>query len=313
MEFLYALESIRSSAMDAVMSVITQLGGEMVYMAIAIVVFWCVSKGLGYYILTVGFAGTIVNQFLKITCRIPRPWVQDPDFTIVESARAEATGYSFPSGHTQNAFASFGCLGMWSGKTLWRAVCAVIIVLIAFSRMYLGVHTPLDVGVSLVSGLVLTLALWPLFKDIDNHPGRMYAVIAAMLALTLAYLFYVELYPFPEDTDAANLASALENGYKLLGAGFAMLIAFWFDRKYLHFDTRAPLLGQALKCVIGLAAVMGIRAGLKSPLYALMGEGGPADAVRYFITVIFAAAVWPMTFRWFARIGKSRGCARRKG
>ena len=84
MEFLYALENIRTPVLDAVMSAVTQLGGEMVYMAAAIVIFWCVSKGLGYYILTVGFAGTVLNQFLKITCRIPRPWVQDPEFTIVE-------------------------------------------------------------------------------------------------------------------------------------------------------------------------------------------------------------------------------------
>ena len=242
MEFLYALESIRNPVCDAIMSVVTQLGGEMVYMAVAIVAFWCVSKGLGYYILTVGFAGTVLNQFLKITCRIPRPWVQDPDFTIVESAREAATGYSFPSGHTQNAFASFGCLGMWSRRTLWRAVCAVVILLIAFSRMYLGVHTPLDVGVSLVSGLALTLALWPLFRDIESHPGRMYAAIGAMLALTLAYLLYVELYPFPADTDAENLASALENGYKLLGAGAAMLLSYALDRKYIHFETKDPLL-----------------------------------------------------------------------
>ena len=304
MEFLYALESIRNPVCDAIMSVVTKLGGEMVYMAVAIVAFWCVSKGLGYYILTVGFAGTVLNQFLKITCRIPRPWVQDPDFTIVESAREAATGYSFPSGHTQNAFASFGCLGMWSRRTLWRAVCAAVILLIAFSRMYLGVHTPLDVGVSLVSGLALTLAVWPLFRDIVSHPGRMCAAIGAMLALTLAYLLYVELYPFPADTDAENLASALENGYKLLGAGAAMLLSYALDRKYIHFETKAPPLGQILKCVIGLALVMGVRAVLKAPLYALFGNPNIADAARYFIMVFVAAAVWPMTFRFFARVGK---------
>ena len=303
MELLYALEGIRNGFLDAVMGAVTLLGGEVLYMAIAIAAFWCVSKGLGYYILTTGFVGTVFNQFLKITCRIERPWVRDPDFTIVESARAGATGYSFPSGHTQNAFASFGCLGMWSRKTLWRVLCALAIALIAFSRMYLGVHTPADVGVSIAAGLVITLALWPLFRDIEERPKRMYAVLGATIAVTLAYLLYVELWPFPADTDAENLASAVENGYKLLGAGCAMLLAYWLDRRYIRFDTRAPLAGQALKCVIGLALVMGIRAGLKAPLYALLGEGGPADAARYFVTVIFAAAIWPMTFRAFARVG----------
>ena len=306
MELLYALESIRTPALDAVMSLVTELGGETVYMAVAIIAFWCLSKGLGYYILTVGFAGTVLNQFLKITCRIPRPWVQDPQFTIVESAREAATGYSFPSGHTQNAFASFGCLGMWSRRAPWRALCSLIIALIAFSRMYLGVHTPLDVVVSLALGTALTLALWPLFRDMDGRPGRMYAVFAAMLALTAAYIAYVELFPFPAGTDAANLASARENGWKLFGAGLAMLIGFALDRRYIRFEVKAPLLGQLLKCVLGLALTMAIRALLKQPLYALMGECGAADGLRYFLMVLFAAALWPLTFKYFARIGAKR-------
>ena len=106
MQLLYALAELRTPFLDAVLGALTNCGGELVFMAAAIIVFWCVSKSCGYYMLTVGFVGTIVNQFLKLVFRIPRPWVKDPDFQIVESARAEATGYSFPSGHTQNVFAS---------------------------------------------------------------------------------------------------------------------------------------------------------------------------------------------------------------
>ena len=148
MQLLYALAKLRTPFLDTVLGTLTNCGGEIVFMAVAIIVFWCVSKSCGYYMLTVGFVGTIVNQLLKLVFRIPRPWVKDPNFQIVESARAEATGYSFPSGHTQNVFASFGCLGRWTKRTWLRVVCAAVIVLTAFSRMYLGVHTPLDVGVS---------------------------------------------------------------------------------------------------------------------------------------------------------------------
>ena len=73
MQFLYFLEGLRCPALDAVFRVITELGGETVYMALAIAVYWCVSKGLGCYILTTGFVGTIANQFLKLCFRIPRP------------------------------------------------------------------------------------------------------------------------------------------------------------------------------------------------------------------------------------------------
>lgn len=305
MQFLYFLEGLRCPALDAVFSFFTELGGETVYMALAIAVYWCVSKGLGFYILTTGFVGTIANQFMKLCFRIPRPWVLDPDFTIVESARAGATGYSFPSGHTQNAFSSFGCLGMWT-KRGWRALCFAIVVLIGLSRMYLGVHTPLDVGVAFAMGLALILVLYPLFRDIERHPKRMYGIIIGMIVLTTAYLCYVEFWPFPEDIDAENLASGTENGYKLLGAASAMLLSYWLDQRYIRFETKAPLAGQALKLVIGLAIVVGIRVVLKAPLYALLGENGVADAARYFLVVLFAAGVWPMTFRAFSKIGAAR-------
>ena len=96
MALLYWFESIRSPVLDRVMLLLTCLGEETLFMAAALFVFWCRDKRRGYYLLSVGFAGTLINQWLKIVCRVPRPWVRDPDFTIVESARAGAGGYSFP-------------------------------------------------------------------------------------------------------------------------------------------------------------------------------------------------------------------------
>lgn len=122
MELLYALESIRTPFFDKLMGLVTNLGGEAVFIVAAIIVFWCLNKSCGYYMMTVGFAGTIINQFLKLWFRIPRPWVKDPNFTIVESARAEATGYSFPSGHTQNAFAVFGAPARFFKNTALRII-----------------------------------------------------------------------------------------------------------------------------------------------------------------------------------------------
>lgn len=306
MSLLYALEGIRTPFLDALFGAVTYLGDEIVYMALAVVVYWCFSKPLGYYILTGGFTGTILNQFMKITFRIPRPWVLDPEFEIVESAREAATGYSFPSGHTQNAFASFGSLAAWTKRRALRVLCIAAVILVAFSRMYLGVHTPLDVGVAFAMGLVLTLALLPLFRNIEEHPGRMYGLIAGMIVLCVVYLLYVELWPFPAGVDAENLASARENGYKLLGAASGMLLSFYLDRKYICFDVKAPLAGQLLKCVLGLAIVLAIKSGLKAPLAALLGGSGAADAARYFLIVLFAAGIWPMTFRFFASIGRGK-------
>ena len=304
MQLLYALEGVRTPLLDTLMAWITQCGGELVFMAVAITIFWCVSKTCGYYMLTVGFTGTILNQFLKLAFRIPRPWVGDPNFTIVESARAEATGYSFPSGHTQNVFASFGCGMRWTKQTWLRVVCAVIVVLTALSRMYLGVHTPLDVGVSFVIGLALVFALYPLFARIDARPNAMYWVFGAMIVLNLAYLLYAELWPFPADVDAVNLAEGRKNAYTLLGAVLGMTGAYGIDRKYVRFDVKAVWWAQALKVVLGLALTVALRAVLKAPLLALFGGHNAAHLLRYFLMVLFAGGVWPMTFRWFGRLGR---------
>ena len=105
---LRAIAELRTPLLDTLMQGVTELGGETLFMLFMLVIFWCVDKKKGYFLMLLCFTGTAVNQMLKITFCIPRPWVLDPSFEIVESARAGATGFSFPSGHTQNAVAAYG-------------------------------------------------------------------------------------------------------------------------------------------------------------------------------------------------------------
>jgi len=307
MDFLYLLEGIRTPFLDTLMSLITLLGDETAFMAIGACIYWCVSKKHGYYLLCTVFMGTIINQFLKLTFRIPRPWVRDPSFTIVESAREAASGYSFPSGHTQNAVSTFGATARFSKHTLLRVICILLAAAIAFSRMYLGVHTPLDVGVSILIGLVLIFVLYPLFDNADKNPRKMYITLSVMLILAVVYTLYTELHAWPSDIDSGNLASGIKNGYTLSGAVCGLLLAYHLDVRYIHFSTKAPLWAQFLKLALGLALTLVIRIVLKDPLLALFGGHNFAHLVRYFIMIVFAAAVWPMTFGWF-----SRGCRKSK-
>lgn len=304
MELLYALESIRTPFLDKLMGLITNLGGEAVFIVAAIVVFWCLSKSCGYYMMTVGFAGTIINQFLKLWFRIPRPWVKDPNFTIVESARAEATGYSFPSGHTQNAFAVFGAPARFFKNTVLRIVFIFLIALTAFSRMYVGVHTPLDVGVSLIVGTILVFVIYPFFRDIDKSPKKVYIIFGIFIVLAAAFVAFVELYDFPADIDAENYASGLKNAYMILFCAIGLMLTFFIDTKYVHFHTQAVWWAQIIKVVVGLAILLALKSVLKAPLLALFGGHSVAHGVRYFIVILFAGIVWPMTFKFFAKLGK---------
>ena len=87
MKVLYFLESIRMPGLNEFMLGITRLGEETAFLVAALIVFWCVDKRKGYYVMAVGFAGTMASQFLKLLCRVPRPWALDPFFTILEQAR----------------------------------------------------------------------------------------------------------------------------------------------------------------------------------------------------------------------------------
>ena len=306
MQFLYWLESIRNPVLDSFFSVITHLGSETLFMALAIIMFWCTSKYYGYYLMTVGFFGTIMNQFLKLFCRIPRPWVRDPEFTIVESARADAGGYSFPSGHTQSVTASLGCPARIVKSRVLKVVLWVLVGLTALSRMYLGVHTPADVGFSLVVGIVMVYAFYPLFERGKNHPGFLTVLLSVLVAVAALYLAYVELAVWPADIDEHNLISGIKNAYKLMGCSAAMLLSSIVERKYIRFEVKAPLLVQILKVALGLVLVLAIKSGLK-PVFNAVCAGHPiADALRYFLIVAFAVCVWPMSFPKICRLFSSK-------
>ena len=303
--FLRLLEGIRNPALDTFFSLITRLGEETAFMALAMAIFWCVSKRSGYLVFLVGFFGTLGNQFLKLTFRIPRPWVLDPSFTIVESAREAATGYSFPSGHTQNSVGTFGAIGVSVKKKWVRIACAVPVILVPLSRLYLGVHTPLDVGVAFGMALALIAVLYALFRNEKRWERSMPAVIAAVIVCALAYLIYVLCANFPADTDPHNLESGTKNAWTLMGCTVALPVIYFLDKKYIRFETRAVWYAQILKLVLGLGLAIGVKAALKAPLRAIL-PNGPADAVRYFLLVLVAGALWPMTFRFFSRMGKKK-------
>ncbi len=300
MPFLYFLESIRNPVFDWFFSLITHLGEETFFLVIAIFFFWCVNKREGYFILITGLVGTVVNQIAKLFFRIPRPWILDPDFDIIEAAREEATGYSFPSGHTQNIAGTFGSIAAYEPKKWKTALCTTIVVLVAFSRMYLGVHTPLDVIVSLLFALALILLLRPLFATEENFKKSMPWIVVGSTLLSLGFLAYVLAISGDASLDAHNYQSGLKNACTLLGCTAGLIAVYFIDFKFINFETEAKWYAQVLKLVIGLGGVLAIKAGLSSPLTALFGNEMIARAVRYFLIVLFAGGVWPLTFKWFA-------------
>ena len=306
MSFLYWLEGLRFPLLTDFMLLITHLGEKVAFLAVALVLFWCIDKRHGYYILMVGFVGTLFNQFLKLCFRIPRPWERVSDFTAVEAAKEEATGFSFPSGHTQNSVGTFGGIAFHTNKRWVRWLFISLCILIPISRMYLGVHTPADVLVSFALAIVLIISIYPVVYG-GNFRKRMRIALFSMVGMNIGYLLFVHLYPFPQDLNAERLASGFEAGYTLLGALAGMIVVFFVDEYWLHFPVKAKWWAQILKTALGLGVVLAVMLGLEEPICNLLGLYA-GMAVHYFIVVLVAGVVWPMTFRFFAKLGVKEPC-----
>ena len=302
MEFLKFLQGLRNPFFDGFFSAITYFGDEVLFIVIGLLFYWCIDKKKGYYILSVGLIGTVINQFLKLVFRIPRPWVLDPDFKIVESAREGATGYSFPSGHTQSSVGMFSSILLGTKKKWLKIACIALMVLVPFSRLYLGVHTPLDVGVSFIIALILAFGLYPVFEKENKSAIRVFFML--MIILNICFIVYVHTYTFPQDIDMENLTGGISNGYKMLGCIIGLWCAFETDTKFTKFNTQAPIYIQVLKFVLGLIPVILIKTFLKAPLNVLIGNTFIADGVRYLLICLFAGTIWPMTFKYFKKLKK---------
>lgn len=307
MELLKFLATLRSPLLDKFFLLITEFGGEIVFIAVAVIVFWCISKKDGYLILSVGFLGTVVNQFLKISFQILRPWVLDPTFEAVSEAIPDATGFSFPSGHTQNSVGTFGTIAYVFKNSWVKAIALVLCLLIPFSRMYLGVHTPLDVFFSFFFAILVILITKPLlYRAYENKVG-MYIFLGIMAVIAVLFVVYVDVI-FDQSTlrqdQMHNYISALKNSYMIFGALVGVLIAFPIEKHLVKFDESGKWYTQIVKAAVGFAIVLGLLEGLKIPLNLILSqyEYTLARAIRYGLVVFFVIAIYPISFKWFKKL-----------
>ncbi|MBR4872931.1 MAG: hypothetical protein IKV00_03750, partial [Clostridia bacterium] len=165
-----------------------------------------------------------------------------------------------------------------------------------------------DVLVSVGVALILIFVGYPLFRKAEESPRVMYAILGSFTALLVAYVLFVMLHQFPEEVyhvDAVhNLISARKNGFTLLGCVVGLLVTYTVDLKWTHFDTKAVWWAQILKVAGGLGLVVAVKALAKSPLEAIFVNEFVARSVRYFLMVVVGGVLWPMTFKFFAKLGR---------
>lgn len=285
MIFLEMLSNIRTPVLDHIFQLCTYLGQDIPVLVIICILFWCTNKKLGYQIGLTFFTSGLILQNLKITFRVERPWILNPDFKPVESAVPAATGYSFPSGHTQTATVLYSSLAFHAKKIFFKAVFVFLFLLVGFSRMYLGVHTPKDVFTAILLAFVSSYLIQLLMKHLKNTQKEN-LVISVLLGiasiLTLCYTFSLVA---SGTISAANAKDCCSAG----GAGLAFAIAWYFERTYINFSTDGSLKEKVIRFLIGIV-ITGL-------FYAVLKKLLPADlifaVIRYFIVVLWIACIYP--------------------
>lgn len=149
-EFLLFLQRYRSDVLNEIFTLITFLGEEKIYIYILMAVYLGISSSLGWKLGTYLNCAGLISSVTKIICKIPRPWVLDKKIIPVEEALEGASGFSFPSGHSSQGTSIYAGIMINCKKHLVKIMALTIWIGVCFSRMYLGVHTPLDVIVSVL-------------------------------------------------------------------------------------------------------------------------------------------------------------------
>lgn len=288
MEFLNLLAQYRTPLGDAFFQAITLLAQETFVVVVICWLFWCSNKKLAYCLGFTYFSSGLLVQGLKITFRVPRPWLLDPNFQPVASAVPGATGYSFPSGHTQSITALLGTLGFYTKKKPLRFLCFLFVFLVGFSRMYLGCHTPQDVLVSFgVSIVCVFLCYHFLYKK--EYFKNSESLVSVFMGIVCVVLLGYTLFLYKSGAIEFHYA---QDCIKACGAGAAFSLGYYLTETYIPFTPPDSFQGQALRFIIGIAVTLLLQAGLKP----IIGQSLAASFIRYFLVVFWIITVYPYVF-----------------
>jgi membrane-associated phospholipid phosphatase len=196
-DLIKAIQTIESPTLTALMKMITLLGAKMFYLPVLLWLFWCIDEKKGIRCMLLFLLSAALNAFMKDLLKQPRPFNFEPALGM-----AFESSYGIPSGHAQLSLTFWGFLASWLtagtnvrfARRRWLVwACAIsIILLIAFTRLYLGVHFPTDILAGWLLGilvLILYRVLEPHVSNLLDRGGtRARTISAAVLTLLMNIL-----------------------------------------------------------------------------------------------------------------------------
>ena len=290
MEFLRFLSSYRTDFWNTVFSAVTVFGEATVLVVPLVVLFLCVDKKTAYRAAFAFYYSSLLLNNIKLLMKVARPWIIDPSFEPVEGAKTSATGYSFPSGHSQAASSIYGSLAILIKKRWVTAVLTALTAAVAFSRLYLGVHTPADVVAGLLIGFI-SAVLFSVIKIDEKGSPALSVVLGILVAFSAANGFIAW-------RAGGEVASNTHDIMTISGSGLAVALAYFLETRYIRFDEkRGSWIYHAVKLFVGLGGTVAIRGALK----AVLGTSAPMNFIRYFAAISWIMIIFP----WIIKLNQN--------
>lgn len=304
--YLLFLQNLRNSTHDAWTPFFegVSLFAITYLFLLPVFIYWCLSKRNGLYIICATYFAFIINALVKLSACAYRPWIRDARIVPAGDAIKTATGYSFPSGHVMGSTPIYGGLTVifWQKKfTRWLSVlCVLAILLTGFSRNYLGVHTPQDVGVGLILGVFsLVVVAW-----VMRHPEHENKFLFGGMLLGILALLYITFKPYPMDYLNGKLvvdpAKMLRDGYHHIGEFTAYCVARYIEKRWINFKETGLSVKGVLLTLIGMIPLCFMSTHLRTPMVAWLGEYWGRFCTQSCL-VIYIVALYPLVIKWCTR------------
>ncbi len=303
-EYLLFLQRFRESINDSLTPFMEgiSLFAVTYLIMIPVFVYWVISKRKGLYTLVSYYLCCGFNAIVKLTVCAYRPWIRDARVHPAGDAITTATGYSFPSGHTVTAGPIYGGLAVvsWSWKKFVSVILGIFLLLTAFSRNYLGVHTPQDVFVGICESVFWLIIVAKIFTYLDEHPEKENLLLLICFIVGWLGIVYITFKPYPMDYVDGKL---LVDPQKMMNDGYGdicLLIAFpvarYIEKRWIGFQ--APgLKGAGLAAgIVGLVPLFLMIKFMRPALDGVLGTHWGHFA-NTFILVLYCIALWPLVIK----------------
>lgn len=292
MNFLNLLRNYRTPFGDEFWNLITRLGEGTTVIVLMCIIYWCINKKLGKILGYIFFISSFLVQGLKIGFRIERPWIIDPNFKAVDLALKNATGYSFPSGHSQSSTSIFASLAFYFRSRFLKILFILIPLLVCFSRLYLGVHTPKDVVVAFFITSIIAFIVIKYTKAYGRYQRIELMMITFLIGtILLGYSFILYSRNIMEYKYLIDCS-------KVIGAGFGFVLGNYLEGNFVKFRVKTiRIWEQSFKIIFGLLGVILLNEffkllGVLLGFEALIGYG-----LKYFVLMLWVIYFWPIIFK----------------